>query len=86
MTGPNILPSKGGEKAYFLLKDALATTNKSALGRFIMRKENIMSFYSYKNVLLMHTLHYPYGIRKIKISTEERKLAIMPINKLSLKF
>jgi len=91
-----LVPQEGGEKAYFLLKEALMYTNKAAVAKVVMRdREHYVTIYSYKSGLIMHTLYYPYEIRDInkleelkkkpRISQEEKKLAVALINKLSSK-
>ncbi|MCD6546998.1 MAG: Ku protein [Nanoarchaeota archaeon] len=92
-----LAPQKGGEKAFFLLKNVLATLGKVAIARFVLRnKEYIVAIYSYKKGLLMHTLHYSYEIRdmneieelkkKARYTKEEEKLAIALVKSQSSKF
>ena len=92
-----IAPQKGGKKAFWLLKDVLMELGKVAIGKVVLRnKEYLVAIYSYKNGLLMHTLHYAYEIRNIneieslktkaRYSKEEERLAMELVNKLSMKF
>jgi DNA end-binding protein Ku len=86
-------PSKEKEKTYFLFKEVLQQTARTALGRFVMRdKEYTCSIKSYKGGLLLTTLNYAYEIRDIKdvdniaeapkLQKPELELAKELINKL----
>ncbi|MBD3227942.1 MAG: Ku protein [Candidatus Lokiarchaeota archaeon] len=89
-------PTKGAERAYYLLKDTLEKSNKAAIGKFILReKEYIGSIISYKKVLLLNLLHYDKNVRsidnvpnidsKIELNKKEKELADELINKLTSK-
>ncbi len=86
-------PAKEKEKTYFLFKEILNMTARTALGRFVMReKEYLCAIRAYKGGLLLTTLNYPYEIRDIKkvdniasapkLQNAELKLAEELINKL----
>ena len=86
-------PAKEKEKTYFLFKEILQTTARTALGRFVMReKEYVCTIKAYKEGLLLTTLNYSYEVRDIKgvdnvmssskIGQPELKLAAELINKL----
>ena len=86
-------PSKEKEKTYFLFREVLQATARTALGRFVMReKEYVCAIMSYKQGLLLTTLNYPYEIRDIadvdniesapKMQKQEMELAKELINKL----
>jgi DNA end-binding protein Ku len=86
-------PAKEKEKTYFLFKEILHRTARTALGRFVMReKEYVCAIKAYRGGLLLTTLNYPYEIRDIKkvdnissapkIQDAELKLAQELINKL----
>lgn len=86
-------PAKEKEKSYFLFKEILLTTARTALGRFVMReKEYVCTIKAYRQGLLLTTLNYAYEIRSIKsvdnllsapnINEPELKLAGELINKL----
>jgi len=88
-----VIPAKNGERAYFLFKRVLALTGKVAIGTFTMRdKDHIVMLSSYKNGILLTTLHYPYEIRNIetieelkvktKINKRELELANMLVKSL----
>lgn len=86
-------PAKEKEKTYFLFKEILQITARTALGRFVMReKEYVCTIKAYKEGLLLTTLNYSYEIRDMKkvdnvssapkINEPELKLAKELINKL----
>jgi DNA end-binding protein Ku len=86
-------PAKEKEKTYFLFREILQVTARTALGRFVMReKEYVCTIKAYKEGLLLTTLNYAYEIRDIaevdnvaastKISKAELTLAKELINKL----
>jgi DNA end-binding protein Ku len=57
-------PDKGGEKAYRLLADALARTERAALAAFVMRgKESLVLIRSAQQGLLLHTLYFADEVR-----------------------
>ncbi|MGE5583077.1 MAG: Ku protein [Bacillota bacterium] len=57
-------PSRGGEKAYALLKRAMAETGKIAVAKVTIRsKESLAVLRVYQNVLAMATIFYPEEIR-----------------------
>jgi len=60
-------PIKEKEKTYFLFKEILHRSARTALGRFVMRqKEYVCSIKAYRGGLLLTTLNYSYEIRDIK--------------------
>src|SRR5215468_3551911 len=57
-------PDKGGEKAYRLLADAMAKTERVALAKFVMRgKENLVLIRPAQNGLMLHTMYFADEIR-----------------------
>src|SRR3989304_2899788 len=57
-------PDKGGEKAYRLLADAMANTDKVALAKFVMRgKENLVLIRPAQNGLMLHTMYFADEVR-----------------------
>ncbi|HBE80912.1 MAG TPA: Ku protein [Firmicutes bacterium] len=57
-------PSKGGEKAYALLKRAMVETQKIAVAKVTIRsKESLAVLRVAQNVLMMETIFYPDEIR-----------------------
>jgi len=86
-------PAKAKEKTYFLFREILQITARTALGRFVMReKEYVCTIKAYKEGLLLTTLNYVYEIRDMKdvdnlseptkINKPELELAKELINKL----
>lgn len=89
-------PSKGGEHAYALLREALKESGKVALGRYVMRtKENFCMLKAETDMLLLLRLRFPEEIRKydelnipstsVQIKPAELKMAISLINQLTPK-
>ena len=57
-------PSKGGERAYALLREALKDSGKVAVGTFVMRtKENLCLLKPYNDMLLLLRLRFYEEIR-----------------------
>jgi len=86
-------PDKGGEKAYRLLTDAMAKTNRVALAKFVMRgKENLVLIRPAEGGLMLHTMYFSDEIRNFgeidkgagaKIKDGELDLALRLVNELS---
>lgn len=54
-----IVPSRGGEKAYSLLREALERTGKTAIGQFIIySQDHIASISSYGSLLILNQLRF----------------------------
>ncbi len=57
-------PDKGGEKAYRLLADAMAKTERVALAKFVMRgKESLVLIRPVDNGLMLHTMYFADEVR-----------------------
>ncbi len=57
-------PDKGGDRAYRLLSEALATAGKVAVGRFSTRgKDNLVIVRPYKQGLMLHEVYYADEVR-----------------------
>jgi len=57
-------PDKGGEKAYRLLSDAMKSSGRVALAKFVMRgKENIVLIRPSQKGLMLHTMYFADEIR-----------------------
>ena len=57
-------PDKGGEKAYRLLADAMAKTDKVALAKFVMRgKESLVLIRAAQGGLMLHTMYFADEVR-----------------------
>ncbi len=87
-------PDKKKEKAFFIFCQALRTSNKNAIGRFVMReKEYTCAIAPYEGGLLLSTLNYSYELRsmqgvenisdKVEIKQQELDLAVQLIDKLT---
>jgi DNA end-binding protein Ku len=84
-------------KAYTLFQYALGTSNKVAIGSFVMRdREQVCMVQSYRHGLLMTTLYYEYEVRPVEniqvfqekqpsVSSQELKLAQQLIGQLTQK-
>lgn len=89
-------PERVKEKAFFLFKEVLKQSGKMAIGQFVMReKMYTCSIESYRDGLLLSTLHYGYEIRDIyeikelkskpKLAKQELGLAKQLIEKITVK-
>jgi DNA end-binding protein Ku len=86
-------PDKGGEKAYRLLADAMATTDRVALATFVMRgKESLVLVRPAQQGLMLHTMYFADEVRDFgeiekgqsaKIKEGELELAQRLIDELS---
>ena len=57
-------PDKGGEKAYRLLADAMAKTERVALAKFVMRgKESLVLIRAAQDGLMLHTMYFADEVR-----------------------
>lgn len=81
-----VSPDKGGEKAYYLLKEAMKETQSMAIGKMVMKgKEHLVILKHFNGGLLLAQIHYIDEIRspaevpgwgvKVDVSTEELELA-----------
>lgn len=60
-------PSEHGEKAYMLLKQAMADTGKIGLAKITLRaKEHLAVVRVYKQGLVLETIYYPDEVRKVE--------------------
>src|SRR5512137_2171775 len=70
-----LVPSKGGEKAYRLLVEAMRRTNKAGLAKFVLgEREYLVAVKSTEGALALITLHYREEIlteRNIKTGEEK---------------
>jgi DNA end-binding protein Ku len=54
-----LAPTKGGEKVYTLLREALERTGKVAVATFVMRgKQHLATVYPYERALVLNTLRF----------------------------
>lgn len=88
-----LAPSKGGEKPYVLLREAMEKSGKAAIGRVTLRtKQSIGMIVPQGNALVMIRMRYFEEVRKTdkldlpedtKVSEKEMKLALTLIEGLS---
>jgi len=86
-------PDKGGEKAYRLLADAMAKTDRVALAKFVMRgKESLVLIRPAQDGLMLHTMYFADEVRDFgeiekgqsaKIKEGELELALKLVDELS---
>ena len=86
-------PDKGGEKAYRLLADAMAKTDRVALAKFVMRgKESLVLIRPAQKGLMLHTMYFTDEVRDFgevdkgesaKMREGELDLALRLIDELS---
>ncbi|MBS3943538.1 MAG: Ku protein [Dethiobacter sp.] len=90
-------PGETGEKAYFLLRRAMAETGKIAVAKVVIRnKESLAVVRGYKNLLVMETIFYPDEIRdtallpgfarEVNLHDQEIKMARELIENLAADF
>ena len=90
-----LAPTKGGEKAYVLLREALKQSGKVALGEFVLRnKQNLCILKPQDDVILLQKLRFAEEIRDyeelelpkdITVKPAELKMAQALINQLTPK-
>jgi DNA end-binding protein Ku len=72
-------PTKGGEKAYVLLREALKKSGKVAIGAYIMRtKENLCLLRAQDDMLLLLKIRFPEEIRDYSDLNIPKDIAIKP--------
>ncbi len=86
-------PDKGGAKAYRLLAEAMATTDRVALATFVMRgKESLVLIRPAQHGLMLHTMYFADEVRNFRaidrgetatIKAGELELAVRLIAELS---
>jgi DNA end-binding protein Ku len=86
-------PDKGGEKAYRLLAEAMATTDRVALATFVMRgTESLVLIRPAQHGLLLHTMYFADEVRDFgeiakgetaTIKAGELELAVRLLGELS---
>ncbi|HET6225355.1 MAG TPA: Ku protein [Bacteroidia bacterium] len=89
-------PDKSGEKAYGLLRDALAASKKIGVTTFVMRnKEALAILKPYNNVILLNRIRFEEEIRDVKdikappvskAKSKEQVMALKLIDQLTEKF
>jgi DNA end-binding protein Ku len=89
-------PDKSGEKAYGLLRDALAASKKVGVTSFVMRnKEGLAILKPYARVIVLNRIRFEEEIRSLedikapavtKAKSKEQAMAIKLIDQLTEKF
>ncbi|MEW6569647.1 MAG: Ku protein, partial [Nitrospirota bacterium] len=90
-----LVPSKGGEKAYRLLVEAMHRTNKAGLAKFVLgEREYLVAVKSTEGALALITLHYSEEIlpdkdispKEGKVEAEEKNRVKQSIKKMMADF
>jgi DNA end-binding protein Ku len=88
-------PDKGADRAYALLRDALAKTNKIALAKYAMRaRDNMGAIKPMGNALVLNQMRFPADLRNLadlklpdqKAQKEELEMAVALIKQLDKPF
>ena len=80
-----LVPQEGGEKAYFLFKQALELTGRVAVGKVVMRnKEYVVAIRPYRKGMIISVLHYKDEIIPIETLEELKKPVVIEENELQL--
>ncbi len=93
----HVVPREGGERAFSLFREVLSLANKLAVGKMTMRaREYVVALRSYREGLLLSTLHYrnelvdPSELKELQnlppSSERERELARKLLESLSGEF
>ncbi|HHU91416.1 MAG TPA: Ku protein [Clostridiaceae bacterium] len=88
------IPEPGGEKAFELLRSALMSEQKIAIGRAVMgTKDTLMAIIPREEGIIIATMFYSDDIKELqkpyskpKVSEEERKMAKLLINSMDTPF
>lgn len=92
-----LAPADGGQKAYALLRQAMADTGQTALARVALRqKESLVAVKVYQQALVMETMVYSDELRPLKsipeleyqvnLVSREREMAVQLIKSLAIQF
>src|SRR5207302_1145020 len=89
----NLLHAKGGEKAYRLLAEAMAKSDRVALAKFVMRgKETLVLIRAAQGGLMLHTMYFADEVRDFgeidkgasaKVREGELELAVKLLGELA---
>ncbi len=72
-------PDKGGDKAYRLLCDAMAKTDRVALAKYVMRgKENLVLIRASQDGLMLHTMYFTDEVRDFGEIDKGQDAAVKP--------
>jgi DNA end-binding protein Ku len=92
-----VVPQKGSEKGYFLLREALTKSRKVAVGRVVIStKQHLVLLMPLKDHLVLEILRFPHEIKppkqidlpetNIKFSSKEVTMALDLINSMTVKW
>jgi DNA end-binding protein Ku len=91
-----LAPKEGADKPYALLREAMASSGKVAIGRFVMRtKQYLAAIRPVDDVLVLQTMYFGDEVRsaddldvpgKVKLTPREVKIANQLIESLSADF
>jgi DNA end-binding protein Ku len=90
-------PDKSGEKAYQLLRDALAKLGKVGVGKIAMRtREHLALLRPHGRVLVLHSMHFANEIRdagtvpdvprRVEVHQNERRMAERLVSSMAMAF
>ncbi len=89
-------PQKGGERAYALMRDALAESKKVGIAKVVLKsREHLAAVKSIRDMMTLQTMRFAHEIvdaesltlpKKAEISKKEMDLAYMLIDSMSDKF
>jgi len=90
----HVLPDKGGEKAYELLREAMLSENKVAIAKTVLgNSEKLLSIIPTEDGLLIETMFFfdeikaiPKSIPQVNLNEEELNMAKTLINSLNKEF
>jgi DNA end-binding protein Ku len=93
-----LVPQKGGEKAYALMRDALAETGKVGIGTFALRqKQHLAAVKAVGDALVLELMRFESELvdpaelsfpdsEKVHVRPQERQMAVQLIENLSQPF
>ncbi len=80
-----LAPNPGGEKAYNLLKQAMAETGKIAIARVMIRAKTVLAcLRQWEKLLVMETMFFPDEIRTPELLATEIKEVELHPNEISM--
>ena len=95
-----LVPDKGGEKGYIILRDTLKNTKKVGIAKVILHgREHLVALIPYENAILLNLLRYVQELRKpdefalpeksdkrYQISEKEMQIAQQLVNSMTVKW
>ena len=78
-------PNPGGEKAYDLLKQAMAETGKIAIARVMIRSKSVLAcLRGWEKLLVMETMFFPDEIRRPELLSDQFKAVELHPNEVNM--